>query len=48
LAVTGESVLTTMPSLHSIMHEGCRAGPRPVSISTMHMRHMPTDRMRGW
>jgi hypothetical protein len=27
---------------------GWRAGPRPVSISTTHMRHMPTDSMRGW
>ena len=31
-----------------IMHAGCSAGPRPVSISTMHMRHMPTGSMRGW
>jgi hypothetical protein len=30
------------------MHEGWSAGPRPVSTSTMHMRHMPTGFMRGW
>ena len=32
----------------SIMQEGWRAGPRPVSISTRHCRHMPTGFMRGW
>ena len=46
--VTGESVDTVIPSVHSIMHEGWRAGPRPVSISTMHMRHMPTGFIREW
>ncbi len=46
--VTGEVVLTVMSGVHSIMQLGSRAGPRPVSISTMHMRHMPTDSMRGW
>ena len=46
--VAGDSVSTTMPSVHSSMQDGCSAGPRPVSISTMHMRHMPTGRMRGW
>ncbi len=46
--MTGDSVATTMPSVHSIMHEGWRAGPRPVSISTMHMRHMPTGVIREW
>ncbi len=45
---TGDSVSTLMPSVHSIMHEGCSAGPRPVSISTRHMRHMPTGFMRWW
>ena len=43
-----DSVSTFMPSVHSSMHAGCNAGPRPVSISTMHMRHMPTDSIRGW
>jgi hypothetical protein len=46
--VTGDSVATDMPSAHSIMHAGWRAGPRPVSISTMHMRHMPTEGIREW
>ena len=31
-----------------IMQAGWSAGPRPVSISTRHMRHMPTGSMRGW
>ncbi len=30
------------------MQLGCSAGPRPLSISTRHMRHIPTGRMRGW
>ena len=46
--VTGDSVSTFMPSATGIMQAGWRLGPRPVSISTMHMRHMPTDDMRGW
>ena len=46
--VTGESVVTVMPGVHSSMHDGWSAGPRPVSTSTMHMRHMPTGFMRGW
>ena len=46
--VTGESVDTVIPSAHSIMQDGWRAGPRPVSISTMHMRHMPTGFIREW
>jgi hypothetical protein len=46
--VTGEAVSTFMPGVASSMQLGCSAGPRPVSISTMHMRHMPTGFMRGW
>ncbi len=41
-------VSTTMPSATGIMQLGCSAGPRPVSTSTRHMRHMPTGLMRGW
>jgi hypothetical protein len=48
LRVAGDPVETVMPSEHSIMHAGWRAAPRPVSMSTMHMRHIPTDRIRGW
>ena len=42
------TVSTTMPSLTVSMQEGARAGPRPVSTSTRHMRHMPTGRILGW
>ena len=48
LVVTSEVVSTFMPGVHSIMQLGSSAGPRPVSISTMHMRHMPTGSRRGW
>ena len=48
LATAGESVVTVMSAPTGIMHDGCSAGPRPVSISTRHMRHMPTGSMRGW
>ncbi len=41
-------VSTTMSGATSIMQAGWRAGPRPLSMSTMHMRHMPTDAIRGW
>ena len=44
----GEAVSTTMPGVHSSMQVGCSAGPRPVSTSQMHIRHMPTGVMRGW
>ena len=46
--VPGDSVSTTMPSATGIMHDGCSAGPLPVSMSTMHIRHMPTGFIRGW
>ena len=46
--VASESVDTVIPGDTGTMHEGCRAGPRPVSTSTRHMRHMPTGVMRGW
>ena len=36
------------PGVHSSMQLGCSAGPRPVSTSTRHMRHMPTGFIRGW
>jgi hypothetical protein len=46
--VTSLSVSTTMSGATGIMQAGWRAAPRPVSISTMHMRHMPTGSRRGW
>ena len=46
--VAGDSVSTFMRGEHSTMQLGCSAGPRPVSTSTRHMRHMPTGRMRSW
>ena len=48
LRVRSDSVSTTIPGVHSSMHDGCRAGPRPVSTSTRHMRHMPTGLIRVW
>ena len=30
------------------MHDGCNAGPRPVSMSTRHMRHIATELIRSW
>jgi hypothetical protein len=44
----GESVSTFMSGATGNMHAGCNIGPRPVSTSTMHWRHMPTGCMRGW
>ncbi len=46
--VVADSVSTFMSGATLIMHAGCSAGPRPVSMSTMHMRHMPTGFIRGW
>ncbi len=46
--VRSDSVSTVMPSATGIMQAGWRLGPRPVSISTRHIRHMPTGVMRGW
>ena len=42
------SVSTFMPSATVTMQLTPRAGPRPVSMSTRHMRHMPTGSMRSW
>ena len=36
------------PGVLKIMHAGDNAGPRPVSMLTRHMRHMPTGFIRGW
>jgi hypothetical protein len=45
--VTVDSVSTFMPARPD--HAGgLQGGPRPVSISTMHIRHMPTGFIRGW
>ena len=44
----GPYVSTFMPSATLVMHDTASAGPRPVSTSTRHMRHMPTDSMRSW
>ena len=46
--VTSLSVSTFMSGATGIMQAGWRAGPRPVSISTTHIRHMPTGSIRGW
>ena len=46
--VASDSVSTTMSWATGIMQLGWSVAPRPVSMSTMHMRHMPTDRIRGW
>ena len=48
LVVTSEVVETSIPGVTSSMHVGCSAGPRPVSTSQMHIRHMPTGSIRGW
>ncbi len=48
LAPSRSAVSTTMPGATVIMHDGCNAGPRPVSTSTRHMRHMPTELIRSW
>ena len=42
------SVLTFISGVTGSMQLGWKAGPRPVSTSTRHMRHMPTGFMRGW
>ena len=44
----GDSVSTTMSGATGIMQAGWSDGPRPVSISTTHIRHMPTGSIRGW
>ena len=41
----GEVVCTTIPSATGVVHAGGR--PRTPSISTRHMRHIPTGFMRG-
>jgi hypothetical protein len=44
----GDSVSTTMSGVTVSMQLGWSAGPRPVSTSTRHIRHMPTGSMRWW
>ena len=44
----GVSVSTFISGETVIMHDGCSIGPRPVSTSTMHWRHIPTALIRGW
>ena len=41
----GDCVVTTMPSATGVVHAGGR--PRTPSISTRHMRHMPTGFIRS-
>ena len=41
-------VSTTMSGATVTMHETCKPGPRPVSMSTRHIRHIPTELMRSW
>ena len=40
--VVADSVSTFMSGDTVIMHDGVSCGPRPLSTSTRHMRHMPT------
>ena len=44
----GDSVCTFMSGTTVTMHDGCSTGPRPVSMSTRHIRHMPTGFIRSW
>ncbi len=46
LAISDE-VWTTMPSAAGVVQEVVRMVPRGVSISTRHIRHIPTSFMRG-
>jgi hypothetical protein len=43
-----DSVSIFMSGATGNMHDGVIAGPRPVSTSTRHCRHMPTGCIRGW
>ena len=44
--VVADSVSTFMSGDTVIMHDGVSCGPRPLSTSTRHMRHMPTELIR--
>ena len=44
----GDSVSTIMSGTTLTMHDGCNIGPRPVSMSTRHIRHIPTGFIRSW
>ncbi len=46
--VVGDSVSTFMPGATCTMHVGVSCGPRPLSTSQRHMRHMPTGLIRLW
>ncbi len=43
----GDSVSTIMSAATLTMHEGCSMGPLPVSMSTRHIRHIPTGFIRS-
>ncbi len=43
----GDSVSTFMSGATVTMHDGCNIGPRPVSMSTRHIRHIPTGFIRS-
>ena len=44
--VVADSVSTFMSGATVTMHVGVSCGPRPLSTSTRHMRHMPTELIR--
>ncbi len=44
---TSFCVSTVMPSLTELVQAVMSIGPRGVSISTRHIRHMPTGFIRG-
>ena len=44
--VVADSVSTFMSGATVTMHVGVICGPRPLSTSTRHMRHMPTELIR--
>ena len=46
--VVGDSVSTFMPGATCTMQVGVSCGPRPLSTSTRHIRHMPTELIRSW
>jgi hypothetical protein len=43
-----ESVTTEAPAWTSMKQLGCREAPRGELTSTRHIRHTPTDFIRGW
>ena len=44
--VVSDSVSTFMSGATVTMHVGVSCGPRPLSTSTRHIRHIPTELIR--